>query len=840
MNPEKKNELTRRDFVKTAAIAGTVFAAYRLPIRSAQAAVSMPPPTAAYNSPNLTLFLDDLRGVTGPEGIPVAASDGFRYWRLGQVQRFKPLIGNYTAATHYTINVNQYQDVLHPELDSAGGTYLWGYHPSKVLVGSPTQRHLGGIIVAKRGQPIQITFRNNLPPAHILPVDTSLPGADQAQNRTAVHIHGGLVPWISDGGPHDWWTPDGMHGDSFLNNDVLNPRTLLNPGAARNEADYYYPMDQSARLVWYHDHAYGITRLNAYAGVATALIIRDDFEAYLKTLGLPDFIEAGGNEIPLVIQDKVFFNSGAPDDSYNFYGGKATHGALWYPYAYDSPEPGGQPLPTPSCVPEMFGDTMLVNGKVFPKVKLEARRYRFRILNACQARYLNLQLLEADATKDGVTIVNGVPTNDAGPDFLVIGTEGGFLPKPALVPSKVPFSASSLLDIAGNPIFPGNPPASLLTGLAERWDVILDFAGKEGRKFILYNDAPGPFPGGGADTDYYFGNPDNILTTDEAKGPSTRVLMRFDIGPAVVDEDHPADGQLLINENMNFSDEAQLHGLTWNEPLLVSQGGELKMPEGVPVRYLTLNETADQFGRLIQMIGTNTPDLAGNYGLEYTADPTEIVGLGQTEIWEIANLTADVHPIHFHLVNVQILNRQFFDSYAGGKPAFTQSPILPSPIEVGWKETVNMYPQTVTRVIMKFDLPKVPFQIPESPRTGGHEYVWHCHILEHEEHDMMRPLIVMEKLYVTPSEAVILSLIGGKKTFRVNNSIGNLLVSAPNLPASCQLKVDQLNKAITVTVPRNAKMPKPGVKVIITVTDTSGRPADQCTDTATLTITNVL
>ncbi len=115
------------------------------------------------------------------------------------------------------------------------------------------------------------------------------------------------------------------------------------------------------------------------------------------------------------------------------------------------------------------------------------------------------------------------------------------------------------------------------------------------------------------------------------------------------------------------------------------------------------------------------------------------------------NLTADAHPIHFHLVNVQILSRQAFKrGQFNGTPNFVGAPIPPDPNELGWKETVRMNPGECTTVVMQFKLPVVndwrnpgsTIEIPPSPRTGGHEYVWHCHILEHEEHDMMRPLIV--------------------------------------------------------------------------------------------------
>jgi len=125
-------------------------------------------------------------------------------------------------------------------------------------------------------------------------------------------------------------------------------------------------------------------------------------------------------------------------------------------------------------------------------------------------------------------------------------------------------------------------------------------------------------------------------------------------------------------------------------------------------------------------------------------DPvTETATAGSTEVWQIANLTGDTHPIHFHLVNVQVLGRQPFnaDTYTG-TPSYTGPARGPDRTELGWKETVRMNPDEVTSVIMRFDLPQVPFTVPSSPRTDGNEYVWHCHILEHEEHDMMRPLVV--------------------------------------------------------------------------------------------------
>jgi spore coat protein A len=174
-------------------------------------------------------------------------------------------------------------------------------------------------------------------------------------------------------------------------------------------------------------------------------------------------------------------------------------------------------------------------------------------------------------------------------------------------------------------------------------------------------------------------------------------------------------------------------------------------PPGAVVRDLTLNEALDQYGRLMQLLGTNVPAGEDAFGRGYEEAPTETPSIDAIEVWRIFNLSADAHPIHFHLVNVQILSRQpFHVGQYTGTPKFIGRPVPPDPNELGWKETVRMNPGECTTVVMQFTLPVVrdwrnpgsTIEVPLSPRTGGHEYVWHCHILEHEEHDMMRPLIV--------------------------------------------------------------------------------------------------
>jgi spore coat protein A len=507
------------------------------------------------------------------------------------------------------------------------------------------------------------------------------------------------------------------------------------------QADYYYPNDQSFRLVWYHDHAVGITRINAYAGVASAYLIQDQIN--------DDYVSAGvipplDQTIPLVWQDKIFVDPttipvGDPTWATVARPDVQGLGSLWYAHVYDPKlyrQSKGQKAlipPNPSVVPEFFGDTMLTNGTVYPLLTVEAKRYRFLMLNACNARFLNLNLLSAgpgtpvEIMTDPKTGFANLAINPPGPPMIQIGNEAGFLVQETTFPNNLPLNPA---------IFTGN----LLLGPAERADVIIDFTGKAGQEFILYNDAPGPFPVGAPTNDYYLGNPKNPIQPLLGTGPDTRNVLRIQVVPGAFD---PQPGGPILNP------------LSIDPPLLspvtntVAPIAPLPDPVGSSRRFLTLNEAFDGYGRLIQMLGTTTPAAAGGFGLAYEALPTEVISAGSKEVWVIYNLTADTHPIHFHLVNVQVLSRQPFRLNNG---RFNLSGVArgPEPNELGWKETVQMHPGEVTAVAAKFDLPTgLPFPVPPSPRLAamgipaGNEYVWHCHILEHEEHDMMRPLVVV-------------------------------------------------------------------------------------------------
>ncbi len=291
------------------------------------------------------------------------------------------------------------------------------------------------MILARRGTAARIRFTNTLPAQPIIPADSSqfMPSDQGTYNRVATHLHGGLVPWISDGGPFDWWAPNGSSGPSFQNGpgslfDNI-PGQIMLPG----QADYYYPNDQSARLVWYHDHAHGITRTNAYSGVASAYLILDMVnDAYVAAGKIPGL----ASTIPLIIQDKIFVSSTTAATDPTWFtlmkAGVQSIGSLWYAHIYD---PKLYRLlkakkylmpPNPSVVPEFFGDTMLTNGLVYPLVTVEAKRYRFLLLNACNARVMNLNLFEVNVGAD--------VTTDLRTGFALAGTPLGLRP-----PDKVQY-----------------------------------------------------------------------------------------------------------------------------------------------------------------------------------------------------------------------------------------------------------------------------------------------------------------------------------------------------------------------------------------------------------------
>lgn len=500
------------------------------------------------------------------------------------------------------IEMRQFRQKVHRDLPL---TTLWGYNGSWP----------GPTIEAQRGGHLSVSWISKLPIRHLLPIDHSIHGAEVVLPavRNVAHLHGACVLPEDDGYPEGWFTVNGEHGPKF------NPH----PSS--------YPNCQPATTLWYHDHCLGITRLNVYTGLAGFYLIRDEAEAALN-LPQDEF------EIPLMLQDRLFRRDGS----------------LYYPKVINGP------AEHPIWIQEFYGDMNCVNGKVMPFLEVEPRRYRFRILNAANARFYHLRLFNSD--EDGKVLNQSFDV----PAFQQIGTDGGLLPAP--------------LELH-----------YLLMGPAERFDVVIDFSGSENKFFSLINDAPAPYTMGGQ----YL--PEDVMlfkVTKPLSGKDTSslptTLIPFE---PLIPTYETRERLLLVSEKERPSDGYVIIGLLgnarWHEPI--------------------------------------------------TEDPKA----GSIEIWSFVNTTGDVHPLHIHLVQFEVLNRQAFDVQAyqqTGKLIFAGRPMAPESNErPARKDTIKSYPGYVTRVIMRFDLPH------GAPVTPGQEllYVWHCHILEHEDNEMMRPYKVI-------------------------------------------------------------------------------------------------
>lgn len=572
---------------------------------------------------------------------------------------------------YYEIAVRQFQQqILPPGMPM---TTVWSYGS----VNHPDSFHYPAFTLeAKWRAPVRVKWINDLKDPvtgkflpHLLPVDPTLhwanpPGGDAGRDMRpgfaetpgpytgpvpiVTHLHGGHNTQESDGYPEAWHLPaasnipadyatTGTWYDSFKSSFQRRHGVAWEPGTAV----FQYTNDQRATTLWYHDHALGMTRLNVYAGPAGFYLLRDGPDD--KVLGtLPEPAPALGDppatryyEIPIVIQDRAFNADGSLfyPDSREFFDGFAG------PYI-----PGSDI--SPIWNPEFFGNAMVVNGRAWPYLEVEPRRYRFRLLNGCNSRFLILKFSEPALS------------------FWQIGADGGFLPAPVQL-------------------------SQLLLAPAERADVIVDFSALPvGAEVILQNLAPDePFGGGVPGVDFEPADPE-----------TTGQVMRLRVLPPT-GVDHSTPAHLLAlpalkplrpathtrQVSLNEADSAVLKGVGPREALLGTVQGGAANPR------------------------------------EWMDDITETPTLNATEIWEIHNFTEDAHPIHIHQVQFEIVNRQPFEGSA--RP--------PEANETGRKDTVIAFPGEITRVKAKFDLPGL--------------YVWHCHILEHEDNQMMRPYVVRQR-----------------------------------------------------------------------------------------------
>jgi spore coat protein A len=482
------------------------------------------------------------------------------------------------------IHQRQARHRFHRDLPEA---LIWGYEGQ-----TP-----GPTIEAWQGQAIRVLWHNELPPKALFPFkgNSVLPGycGSLPPVRTVVHLHGAAVP-------EDRYFDPAHNSDGY-------PDAWSLPGATQ-EADY--PNIQPAACLWYHDHAMGITARNVYAGLEGFYLLRDDYE---KSLKLP----SGPFEIPLMLQARSFHRDGSA--------------AYTAAIASD----------------EVYSDVCTVNGKAWPYLDLEPRRYRFRFLNASTSRTFSMRLAEASGA--------------AGPAFYQIGSDGGFL------------EDTAVLNAPSDPLAP-----RLVLAPGERADVIIDFSKLAGKKFILSNDS---------------------LTDERANEQPLPLVM-----------------QMRVRRRLSATDLSVI-------PMKLRPIQRLDPSQASATRNIFLREETLANGGILMLLN----------GMRWNEPVTESPLAGSVEVWNLVNATRELHPFHIHQVQFQVLGRQNLDSDAykrSGTVVTFGAPMPPGPGEAGWKDTIRVPPRMLTTIIMRF-----------GPYAG--RYVYHCHILEHEDMDMMRPFDVI-------------------------------------------------------------------------------------------------
>jgi spore coat protein A len=594
----------------------------------------------------------------------------------------------------YEIAMRQFQQQMLPP--PYPPTTVWGYGPHDTPM---AQTDLAGgfhapsfTLETQKDTPVTVTWHNELVDGsgrflpHLFAVDQTLhwanpPGPPDTHGMDpapylgpvpiTTHVHGAHTGPISDGYPESWFLPDAkdIPAGYFRQGTHYGTEEHAAPGSAV----FKYPNDQRETTLWYHDHALGMTRLNVYAGPAGFWIIRGPQEAALHLPGpAPKWGDAPGTkyyEIPLAIQDRSFHTDGRlfyPDNRAFFEGLNQPgapaqfpgQGQLRIPFI---PEPAceGPSDIAPIWNPEFFGNTIIVNGRTWPYLEVEKRRYRFRILNGCEARFLLLKLS------------NGMP-------FHQIGSEGGLLPGVAT-------------------------QNELLIAPAERADVIVDFSGVEaGTDILLLNVGPdAPFKGRPVDP------------AEVADPATTGRVMLFSVIPATgPDTSTPVD-QLALPPLPAPVETGHVRYVTLNE----DKSATVRVSDEEDDNLVLDCNRGVPFGPRAALLGTYAADGVTPEPLPWMAPITENPELNATEEWAIDNFTEDAHPIHLHLVMFRVVKRLQGDDVHP-----------PQPWETGWKDTVIAYPGTRTVIQATFDMAGL--------------FVWHCHILEHEDNEMMRPYYV--------------------------------------------------------------------------------------------------
>jgi spore coat protein A len=733
------------------------------PAPSAWAQFTGPSPQTPLPGKSIPQFVDPLPTLTGAGGLTSP------YMEL--------LVGpSENAASPTELFMKEFQVPVLPSTTpfAAGttytGTHVFGYRLNSGTTTADT--YVGPVFVTIRPHPSAIKYNNNLGSTRNTnlgvwkySIDQTLHWANPAGVPMTTltnydgpipavpHKHGGEEPAAIDGGPDAWFLSDPAGWgsgypsawDSYAKHGKGYYTFGYNPGTDANNsyALYRHLNQQEAGPLWFHDHLLGGTRVNVYCGLAGAALQIDlglTLPTGMNAVGLNNGTldltgvlgPTGANTeltIPLVLQDRMF----------------DTAGELYFP---DTGLPGNTAI-HPFWIPEFVGDTVVVNGKSWPYLAVDPKRYRFLMINGSNARTYELSLGK------------NVP-------LYVIGTDGGYLDAPVMVSKLV--------------IMPG-----------ERYQFIIDFGKYAGKTLLMTNTGRTPFPKGAPPPGSTLGNvvqfrvnPATAGFVDNSYNPGAVPVVPIRSGTQMIQRlVDPVAGTLAAGVTA-----AQTRQLTLNE--IMGPGGPLE---------ILVNNTKWK-GEQPTGAGTSQPiagfksDGIGNYLSELPAE-------GTTEVWEIINTTADAHPIHTHLIQFQIINRQNYnvnnymkvynaafpigydfttnaptpggvfipafgppsayltanaDGALGGNPAVT--PYLqgkatpPDPNEAGWKDTAVMYPGQVTRIAVRYaplDTPSgntayYPFTPndtnPNADQTAqipNYDYVWHCHIVDHEDNEMMRP-----------------------------------------------------------------------------------------------------
>lgn len=658
--------------------------------------------------------------------VPDALSPGFKFdLGMGRFKKTKVAVGQSV----------QFTGLVGEDGVTPAPTTVWGYGDQGSFYSWP-----GRTFEVQSGEPVEVKWENRLIDDLGNPLPLPVTSLGRSVVDTSLHwaysLHGYEAFTLANDGfpivPH----VHGGHSDFQFDG---NPEFFFSPGWAIRgpqwvEKKYVYKNDQPAGTVWYHDHALGITRLNVYAGMAGFYIIRDDFDTGQP--GNPAGLPAHPYEAALAIQDKMFH----------------TNGSLFYPaypgdpFYADFIDGEGAILPTdifpgggPTGLAEFFGDHMVVNGVIWPNMEVEPRNYRLRLLNGCDSRFLVVRFREAASPTSTDLTGAGAPI-----PFTVIGSDQGLASSPTTTDTLVVETGS-------------------------RYDILFDFGALDGKRIIMENI--------GGDTPFGFDFGDNLPPEDVFPNRQTDRIMAFDVN------------QPLSNVPDATVNTAALTTYAAGRSTAYS-GYQLDTVDRT--RKVALFEGTDEYGRLQPLLGTAEPatDYLGNPvnwpataayanaglvgpmegAIAWHSPTTENPNLGDTEVWEVFNVTGDSHPVHLHLVHFEVLGRKMikWDSNAdpdgfipmGMAPAGDGTYLEPQavvqhngllgngfrvvnamyeagdflPLEPEYvdsnspKDMVTARPGEVTFIKARFDKPG--------------RYVWHCHILSHEDHEMMRVLHV--------------------------------------------------------------------------------------------------